>query len=106
MKKNLLLAITVCLLFIIKQAAAQNSVPTHIAIIPFTSPIPKNETITHDVQGELASCFIKSRFYLLDRSATDKLKKELDATKDDASLYAKVVAEKGHLANAEYIITG
>jgi hypothetical protein len=90
----------------VTQLYAQDK-PIQIAIIPFTPTTRNAFTITKDVQAIVASCFAaKDRFYLFDRGVTDKLKKELNAAKDNASLYSKVVAESGHLANAEYIITG
>jgi len=106
MKKIFYVAI-VPFLLLIARANAQDAV--HIAIIPFTAS--ENTTnanaVTSVIEEQVASCFVnKGRFYLLDRGATEKIKKELDAAKDNASLYAKVVAQQGHLAGAQYIITG
>jgi hypothetical protein len=105
MKKSLHL-ITLAFLSVFNVAWAQEGA-THIAIIPFTPSTPKAKTTTSIVQEEVTSCFVnKDRFYLLDRGVTEKLKKELETAKDNSSIYAKVVAEQGHLAGAEYIITG
>ena len=105
MKKPILFAFFFSLLFLIKIARAQNDA-THVAIIPFTATTKNAVPIAKDVQATVASCFIKARFLLLDRSVTDKLAKELNSAKDDASKYSKVVAEQGRQANAEFIITG
>jgi hypothetical protein len=79
----------------------------HIGIIPF-SPADNNAgAVTTIAEEQVASCFVnKGRFYLLDRGVTEKLKRELDATKENSSLYSKVVAQQGHLAGAQYLITG
>jgi hypothetical protein len=106
MKKIFYLAI-VPFLLLITRANAQDAV--HIAIIPFTASATTAtaNAVTSLVEEQVASCFVnKGRFYLLDRGVTEKLKKELDAAKDNSSLYAKVVAQQGHLAGAQYIITG
>lgn len=106
MKKLLFLALTLFLLFFVSLSDAQTS-PTHVAIIPFTCSNPNAVSVANLVQSEVASCFVnKDRFYLLDRGVTEKLKNELEAAKQNTSMYAKVVAEQGHLAGAEYIITG
>lgn len=106
MKKIFYLAI-VPFLLLVGRANAQDAI--HIAIIPFTSPVsnPAFNQVTSLVEEQVAACFVnKGRFYLLDRGVTEKIKKELDAAKDNASLYAKVVAQQGHLAGAQYLITG
>ena len=108
MKKKLLPVIALLSFLCVNYVRAQDA-PIHIAIIPFTSSnnVYNERSITEQVQNEVASCFAnKDRFFLLDRGTTDKLKTELDAAKDNASVYAKVVANQGHLAGAEYIITG
>jgi len=94
-----------CLAFTATISYGQDEI-THIAIIPFSTATPKAGSIAKDVQTAVASCFIKERFALLDRGITDKLKSELEHAKNDASMYAKVVAEQGRQYNAEYIITG
>jgi curli biogenesis system outer membrane secretion channel CsgG len=101
------LALIIFLLFFFLQTNAQdNSNSIQIAIIPFSSS-GGDASIVQAVQEQVTSNFAnKNRFILLDRSKTDKIKKELDAAKDNSSIYAKIVAEQGHLAGAEYIITG
>jgi|GEM_PF-3074830 len=107
MKKLLPLATLLLLFFFGNSLYAQTAAATHVAIIPFTSTGPAGVSAANLVQSEVASCFAsKDRFYLLDRGVTEKLKNELDAAKEKGSVYAQVVAEQGHLANAEYIITG
>jgi hypothetical protein len=106
MKKIFYLAF-VSFLLLITRANAQEAI--HIAIIPFTAPVntATANQVTSLIEEQVAACFVnKGRFYLLDRGVTEKIKKELDANKDNASLYAKVVAQQGHLAGAQYIITG
>jgi len=106
MKQFLRLTSLFVLLLIFKQGRAQDAV--HIAIIPFKAAANSNAaTFIDQVQAVVTSAFAnKNRFLILDRAQTEQLKKELDAAKDNASMYARVVAEQGHLAGAEYIITG
>jgi len=108
MKKFLLYLVSPLLLFAANYSRAQNTdQPVHIAIIPFTASGYGRADITAAVQNEVTSCFAnKGRFFLMDRAVTEKLKQELESAKDNASVYAQVVAEQGHLANAEFIITG
>jgi len=104
MKKNFYL-ILIVLLSTIGVSRAQEAI--HIGIIPFT-PVDYNAgAVASLAEEQVASCFVnKGRFYLLDRGVTEKLKKELDAAKENTSLYSKVVAQQGHLAGAQYLITG
>jgi hypothetical protein len=116
MKKFLPLAFLFLLFGFIKFAQAQtpsNNQPSqaiHIAIIPFTSPMapsPEVSQATDLIEKEVTGAFgNKDRFYLLDRNQTEKIKRELDRSSDKASIYSSVMAEKGHLGQAEYIITG
>jgi len=105
MKSPLRLTAVLILSLIFRQAYAQDAI--HIALIPFTGSANTPQATIDMIQNQVSSCFVnKSRFLLLDRGQTDRLKKELDAAKQNTSVYAKVVAEQGHLAGAEYIITG
>lgn len=106
MKRFLRSASLFILILFFKQALAQDAV--HIAIIPFKAAANSNAaTYVDQVQSVVTSAFAnKNRFLILDRGQTDHLKKELESAKDNASVYAKVVAEQGHQAGAEYIITG
>ncbi len=79
----------------------------HIGIIPFKAIDKDAEAVTSLAEEQVSSCFAnKGRFYLLDRGVTERLKKELEAAKENTSLYSKIVAEQGHMAGAEYLITG
>jgi len=105
MKLFLRLTAVLILSLIFRQANAQDAI--HIALIPFTATANAPQVTVDLVQNQVTTCFVnKSRFLLLDRGQTDRIKKELDAAKQNSSVYAKVVAEQGHLAGAEYIITG
>jgi len=105
MKSPLRLTAVLILSLIFRQAYAQDAI--HIAIIPFSAGNNAPPATVDLVQNQVTTCFVnKSRFLLLDRGQTDRIKKELDAAKQNTSVYAKVVAEQGHLAGAEYIITG
>jgi hypothetical protein len=104
MKRYFYLTLFFALAFFSK-VHAQDAI--HIGIIPF-KPIDRDaEAVTNLVEEQVSSCFAnKGRFYLLDRGVTEKLKKELESAKDNTSLYSKIVAEQGHMAGAQYLITG
>lgn len=104
MKKNFYL-ILIALFSTMGVSRAQDAI--HIGIIPFTPADYNAGAVASLAEEQVASCFVnKGRFYLLDRGVTEKLKKELDAAKENTSLYSKVVAQQGHLAGAQYLITG
>lgn len=104
MKRYCLLTLIFALLFALR-LHAQDAI--HIGIIPFTSIDYNAQPITSLVEEQVSACFAnKGRFYLLDRSVTEKLKKELESAKENTSLYAKIVAEQGHMAGAQYLING
>lgn len=104
MKKYVYLTAVFTILFFAK-ANAQDAI--HIGIIPFQAIDKDAEAVTNLVEEQVSSCFAnKGRFYLLDRGVTERLKKELEAAKENTSLYSKIVAEQGHMAGAEYLITG
>jgi hypothetical protein len=104
MKKYLYLS-AIFLFLILSKVSAQDAI--HIGIIPFKAIDRDAEAIANLVEEQVSACFAnKGRFYLLDRSVTEKLKKELEAAKENTSLYSKIVAEQGHMAGAEYLITG
>jgi hypothetical protein len=79
----------------------------HIGILPFDAADNNAHNIKDLVQQQVTSCFAnKGRFFLLDRAVTEKLKNELERVKETSSAYAKIVADQGHQANAEFLITG
>lgn len=105
MKKAFYSTILFLLLFLI-YARAQDG-PTHIGIIPFAAADNSAGPAASLIEDQVASCFAnKGRFILLDRGVTEKIKRELDAQKENTALFAKVVAQQGHLAGAQYLITG
>jgi hypothetical protein len=106
MKRTFYLFIISILFFAIR-AAAQGGEPVHIGIIPFDVIDYNAGTNARLVEDQVSSCFVnKGRFILIDRGVTEKLKAELEQAKDNTSLYAKIVADQGHMAGAQYLITG
>lgn len=108
MKKLLLFTFLVIALNLFNKLYAQDQ-PIHIAIFPFTSATGESDMVTavDMIQNVVASSFAnKDRFYILDRGQTEKIQKELDRAKDKSAIYASVKAQQGHLAQAEFIISG
>lgn len=105
--KKPLRSIFLLLLFICGTQAYAQQDPIHIGILPFDVTDANANNIKDIVQDQVTVCFAgKGRFFLLDRSVTEKLKAELERVKEASSAYAKIVADQGHMAGAQYLITG
>ena len=105
MTKHLRLLSLIFFLFTGTKIYAQDAI--HIGILPFDAVDNNANSVKELVQQEVTSCFAnKGRFFLLDRAITEKLKAELERVKQSSSAYAKIVADQGRQANAEFLITG
>ena len=107
--KKLFYIIGLCFLFLLLQTstslAQEPGIP--IAILPFTANNANAKTITNLVQETVARSFVsKKRFFLIDRSKTDKLKKEIELSKTKDFINSATFIESGRQAGAAFIITG
>ena len=81
--------------------------PTRIAIVPFTAVTASSKRAKQTIQEEVTSSFVdKSRFFLLSKNQTEKLRKDLEAANGNEAAYDNVIEQKGRLAGVDYIITG